>query len=64
MSSDYVLSLILRFSVFGTFFGHGCLAIRFVPAWLSYLRVVGVGEKSARYVLTKFHSLSLLYIIF
>ena len=54
MSSDYLLSLILRFSVFGTFFGHGCLAVRFVPAWVSYLRVVGIGEQWARLVLKKF----------
>jgi len=48
MSSDYILSAILRWSVFGTFFGHGCLAVRFVPGWLPYLRVVGIGNQWAR----------------
>jgi hypothetical protein len=48
MSSDRLLSLILRFSVFGTFFGHGCLAIRFEPSWLSHLYVIGMGDKWAR----------------
>ncbi|CAF1473269.1 unnamed protein product [Adineta steineri] len=48
MSSHYILLLILRISVFGTFFGHGCLALRFVPGWLPYLGVVGIGTKWAR----------------
>ena len=48
MSSDQWLQLILRFSVFGTFVGHGCLAFRFEPKWLPYLRVIGIGDKSAR----------------
>ncbi|CAF1046250.1 unnamed protein product [Adineta ricciae] len=48
MSSDRILTFILGFSVFGTFFGHGCLATRFVPSWLPYLRVIGVGDKWAR----------------
>ncbi|CAF1292699.1 unnamed protein product [Rotaria sp. Silwood1] len=48
MLSDHVLSLILRWSVFGTFFGHGCLAVRFVPGWMPYLRVVGIGNEWAR----------------
>ncbi|CAM4823071.1 unnamed protein product [Rotaria magnacalcarata] len=48
MSLDRLLSLILRWSVFGTFFGHGCLAVRFVPGWLPYLRVVGIGNEWAR----------------
>ncbi|CAF1448135.1 unnamed protein product [Rotaria sordida] len=49
MPSDHVLSLILRWSVFGTFFGHGCLAVRFVPGWLPYLRVVGIGKEWAHH---------------
>jgi len=48
MSTDDLLRYILRFSVFGTFFGHGCLAARFVPGWLTYLRVVGIGGRWAR----------------
>ncbi|UJR08526.1 hypothetical protein I4U23_012789 [Adineta vaga] len=43
-----MLSFILRLSVFGTFFGHGCLAVRFAPGWLPYLRVVAIGDQWAR----------------
>ena len=49
-SVDALVKLILRFSIFGTFVGHGCLAFRFEPKWLPYLAVVGIGPQSARFV--------------
>lgn len=43
-----VVDVVLRIGVFGTFLGHGILAIQVHPAWLPYLVTVGFSVEEAK----------------
>ena len=45
------VDLILRIGVFGTFLGHGILALQVNPAWINYLLMVGFSSEQAGYVM-------------
>lgn len=46
-----IIDLILRIGVFGTFLGHGILAIQVNAAWLPYLTTVGFSIEVAKFVM-------------
>jgi len=51
---------VLRIGVFGTFMGHGLLAISVNPSWIPYLATVGIDPEQAKILLPVIGSLDLL----
>ena len=41
----------MRLGVFGTFFGHGVIALLGKPAWLKYFVAVGISESAGAFLL-------------
>lgn len=42
---------VLRIGVFGTFLGHGLLAISINPAWIPYLTTIGFTPGQAQFIM-------------
>lgn len=47
MENKFLLHLVLRIGVFGTFLGHGIFALAVRPDWIPYLTTVGFSVESA-----------------
>ena len=50
------IELVLRIGIFGTFLGHGLLAISVNPSWLPYLATVGISPEQAKILMVPSYS--------
>ena len=51
---------VLRIGVFGTFLGHGLLAISVNPAWIPYLTTLGLEPEQIKVIMPMIGSLDIL----
>ena len=51
---------ILRIGVFGTFLGHGLLAVSVNPAWVPYLTIFGLTPAQAQFMMPVIGSLDII----
>ena len=51
---------VLRIGVFGTFLGHGLLAISVNPFWIPYLTTVGIPPQQAQFIMPMIGSIDLI----
>ena len=51
---------ILRIGVYGTFLGHGLLAISVNPSWIPYLITVGIPPEQAQFIMPIIGSIDLI----
>jgi hypothetical protein len=54
------LEWVLRIGVFGTFLGHGLLAISVNPSWIPYLVSVGINPDQAKMLMPVIGSLDII----
>lgn len=59
-----VVKWVLRIGIFGTFLGHGIIALSVTPSWLPYLTVVGFSEFTAQYLMRSIGCLDLIVAAF
>lgn len=57
------VDLILRIGVFGTFIGHGILALRVNPGWVHFLTTAGFSAEQAQVIMPVIGSLDIILAI-
>jgi hypothetical protein len=57
------IDLILRVGIFGTFLGHGILALQVHPGWIHFLVWVGFSASQAEYIMPAIGALDVILAI-
>jgi len=60
MNSQKLVEMILRIGVFGTFLGHGLVALQVNPGWIRYLESIGFTSNHAQTLLPIIGSIDLI----
>lgn len=58
-----IVDMILRIGVFGTFLGHGILALQVNPAWIRFLLMAGFTSEQAQIVMPMIGTLDIVLAI-